>query len=159
MGRVSILEWAYSKGFDFDATALVDHDYIVGKPPLYSLAAENGHVHLLEWTGGIQESGHGCRLSYDCFLCCRIGKSSFWARLAERLRHYSSYIQTERTRCCPQLDICHEAASFGHLQAFDWLLENGFDHHKRTISGIAVHAAAILGLWTVLEWVKARAWI
>jgi hypothetical protein len=25
-GRVNILEWAYSKGFDFDATAVVD-DY------------------------------------------------------------------------------------------------------------------------------------
>jgi hypothetical protein len=71
-GRVSILEWAYSKGLDFDAKAVLDHDYIVSKiskPALCLMAGEKqrsrSRTRIMD---GIQESGHGCRLSYDSFL-------------------------------------------------------------------------------------------
>jgi hypothetical protein len=45
-GRVNILEWAGLKGFDFDAMAYMDG--ALSKPAL-CLAAQNGHISVLEW--------------------------------------------------------------------------------------------------------------
>ena len=48
--------------------------------------------------------------------------------------------------------LCREAATNGHLQVLDWLLDNGFDHEW--IKYNAVCNAARRGVVSVLEWAK-----
>jgi hypothetical protein len=145
-GQVNVIQWAASKGFDFDARAIVDGSFL--HTPALCLAAQNGHVNVLEWTvtNNLGMSFFSLDLAYRA---AGGGQVAVLAWLRDRGMLTTEVFVVQ--------DLSREAANNGHLQVLDWLLDHGFDHE--TIKYIAAYNAAGQGSITLLEWAKDRGYV
>lgn len=152
MGRVNILEWAHSKGHNFQ-NGFNEVDYLHFNPVL-CVAAENGHVNVLEWAVG--NNLDICSASVK--LACHAAKSGQVDTLEWLNRCYKVDLPkgTDGFETDNRYHIITAAVENGHLEVLDWLLDKGF--HSKTTKRDVVYVAsgAPYNSIKVLEWAKDR---
>lgn len=129
------------------------HGSIIDKPAL-CLAAENGHIHVLEWA----VSNDLDMLSLDApdalLITCHAANGDHvavldWVKDRGMWTATSNYIGVRLT--------CKAAKNTGRLQVLDWLWDNHFRHGL--IKCAAVYAAVQRGFIRVIECMGKRSWV
>ncbi len=89
-GYLNILKWAHSNGYQLN-------------PHMYTSAAENGHIEILEWIKSIDGDGWKVFLSTTSKVVAR------------------GYQHLESSLVCT---VCSKVAARGYLDVFKWILSN-----------------------------------